>query len=315
MIFYESIREYTMIVTDEKFYQVLLDNLNDGVYFVDRDRRITYWSKGAERITGYQKAEVVGRCCADNLLTHVDEKGSSLCLGGCPLSFAMNDGIARNGEIFLHHRDGHRVPVTVRAFPLRNAQGEVEGAVEIFNDNTNQTLMLERIAQFEKMAYLDTLTGVANRRFTEMTLHSRLDERHRYGWAFGILFIDVDHFKNVNDQYGHDVGDQVLAMVAKTLSNSVRSFDFVGRWGGEEFLAILANVDAAELHTFADRIRALVEQSHLAVGTGGQQVRVTVSIGGTITRSDDSLAALIKRADEFMYASKRAGRNCVTMGE
>lgn len=315
MIFYESIREYTMIVTDEKFYQVLLDNLNDGVYFVDRDRRITYWSKGAERITGYQKAEVVGRCCADNLLTHVDEKGSSLCLGGCPLSFAMNDGIARNGEIFLHHRDGHRVPVTVRAFPLRNAQGEVEGAVEIFNDNTNQTLMLERIAQFEKMAYLDTLTGVANRRFTEMTLHSRLDERHRYGWAFGILFIDVDHFKNVNDQYGHDVGDQVLAMVAKTLSNSVRSFDFVGRWGGEEFLAILANVDAAELHTFADRIRALVEQSHLAVGTGGQQVRVTVSIGGTITRSDDSLATLIKRADEFMYASKRAGRNCVTMGE
>jgi len=304
-----------MIVTDEKFYQVLLDNLNDGVYFVDRDRRITYWSKGAERITGYQKAEVVGRCCADNLLTHVDEKGSSLCLGGCPLSFAMNDGIARNGEIFLHHRDGHRVPVTVRAFPLRNAQGVVEGAVEIFNDNTNQTLMLERIAQFEKMAYLDMLTGVANRRFTEMTLHSRLDERHRYGWAFGILFIDVDHFKNVNDQYGHAVGDQVLAMVAKTLSNSVRSFDFVGRWGGEEFLAILANVDAAELHTFANRILALVEQSHLAVGTGGQQVRVTVSIGGTITRSDDSLAALIKRADEFMYASKRAGRNCVTMDE
>ena len=123
--------------------------------------------------------------------------------------------------------------------------------------------MLERIAQFEKMAYLDTLTGVANRRFTEMTLHSRLDERQRYGWSFGVLFIDVDHFKNVNDQYGHEVGDQVLAMVAKTLSNSVRSFDFVGRWGGEEFLAILANVDAAELHAFANRIRALVEQSHL----------------------------------------------------
>ena len=80
-----------MIVTDEKFYQQLLDNLNGGVYFVDRDRRITYWSKGAERITGYKRAEVVGRCCADNLLTHVDEKGNSLCLGGCPLSFAMDD--------------------------------------------------------------------------------------------------------------------------------------------------------------------------------------------------------------------------------
>ncbi len=175
--------------------------------------------------------------------------------------------------------------------------------------------MLERIAQLEKMAYLDTLTGVANRRFTEMTLHSRLDERHRYGWSFGVMFIDVDHFKNVNDQHGHAVGDQVLAMVAKTLSNSVRSFDFVGRWGGEEFLAILANVDAAELHTFANRIRALVEQSHLAVGSGDQQVRVTVSIGATITRPDDSLTTLVRRSDEFMYASKKAGRNCVTLGE
>ena len=267
-----------MIKTDDRFCRELLDNLNDGVYLVDRDRRITDWSKGAERITGYKKDEVVGRRCADNLLMHVDEKGCSLCQGKCPLSFAMDDGIARNGEIFLHHREGHRVPVTVRAFPLRNAQGEVEGAVEIFNDNTYRAIMLERIEQCEKMAYIDMLTAVANRRFTEMTMQSRLDEWERYGWSFGILFIDVDHFKGVNDQHGHAIGDQVLAMVAKTLSNSVRSFDFVGRWGGEEFLAMLANVDAAQLHAFASRIRALVEQSHLAVGTAGEQVRVTVSI-------------------------------------
>lgn len=304
-----------MIVTDEKFYRELIDNLNDGVYFVDRDRRITYWSKGAERITGYKSAEVVRQCCSDNLLAHVDEKGNSLCHGSCPLSFAMEDGIARNGEFFLRHKEGHRIPVTVRTFPLRNAMGEVEGAVEIFNDNTLQSIMLERIVQFEKMAYLDMLTGVANRRFTEMTLHSRIDERQRYGWSFGVLFIDVDHFKDVNDKHGHDVGDQVLSMVAKTLSSGVRSFDFIGRWGGEEFLLILANVSAAELHAFANRVRALVEQSHLALGTGDQQVRVTVSIGATITRPDDTLATLVKRADEFMYASKKAGRNCVTADE
>src|SRR5512138_899186 len=97
---------------DEKnFYKDIIDNLYDGVYFVDRDRRITFWNKGAERITGYSSDRVIGRCCRDNILAHVAEEGTKLCSDLCPLQHAMADGNARESEAFLHHADGHRVPV------------------------------------------------------------------------------------------------------------------------------------------------------------------------------------------------------------
>jgi PAS domain-containing protein len=90
------------------FYETLLDNLYDGVYFVDRERRITFWNKAAERITGFAKREVLGKRCADNLLRHVDHRGNSLCEGACPLSHTLGDGLFRSDTVFLHHQDGHR---------------------------------------------------------------------------------------------------------------------------------------------------------------------------------------------------------------
>ena len=99
---------------------------------------------------------------------------------------------------------------------------------------------IERLAELERIAYIDSLTGLPNRRYAEITLHARMDELQRYGWLFGVIFIDIDNFKSVNDRYGHQCGDEVLKTVAKTLQNSVRSFDVISRWGGEEYLAVIA---------------------------------------------------------------------------
>src|SRR5512138_459514 len=96
------------------YFKVLLDNLYDGVYFVDRDRRITFWNKGAERLTGFSKQEADGRSCHDNFLTHIDENGRHLCLSGCPLAETIQDGRQRECDLFLHHKDGHRLPVSIR---------------------------------------------------------------------------------------------------------------------------------------------------------------------------------------------------------
>jgi diguanylate cyclase (GGDEF)-like protein len=162
---------------------------------------------------------------------------------------------------------------------------------------------------FEKLAYLDPLTGTANRRYAEITLHARYEEFQRYGWPFGVIFIDIDGFKCINDECGHAAGDEVLRMVAKTLMNSARSFDVVARWGGDEFIAVIANVENEQLIATANRFRTLVEQSSRALGPVQQ---VTISVGATLARSDDTEAMVLERADRFMYESKAAGKNRVT---
>src|SRR5664280_2072141 len=113
---------------DLAFYRDLVDNMSDGVYFVDRTRTITYWSRGAERLTGYHASEVVGRRCRDGILNHVDECGTELCGAGCPLKATIRDGRCRDAHVFMHHADGHRQPVWVRAAPLRDPAGEISGA-------------------------------------------------------------------------------------------------------------------------------------------------------------------------------------------
>jgi diguanylate cyclase (GGDEF)-like protein/PAS domain S-box-containing protein len=291
------------------FFKALLDNFYDGVYFVDPDRRITYWNRGAERISGFTRSEVIGSHCCDELLIHVNAEGVLLCGGLCPTSATLADGEVRDADVFMHHKEGHRVPVRVRVAPVHDAHQSIIGAVEVFTDNTAGMAALQRIKE-QEMAYVDPLTGVANRAFTEITLRAKLDEMDRYGWPFGVLFVDIDHFKEVNDRHGHDVGDLALRSVAKTLAGNARSFDLVGRWGGEEFLVALVNVDADRITALGERFRALIGSSRVAAANGN--IRITVSIGATLATRGDRVDTLVRRADELMYESKKAGRNRVT---
>jgi diguanylate cyclase (GGDEF)-like protein/PAS domain S-box-containing protein len=292
------------------FYRELLEHLTDGIYFTDRERRIGYWNKGAEKLTGYTREEVIGKRCMDNILVHVDAAGRELCKNGCPLSETLQDGQAREAAIFLHHKDGQRIPVQVRVAPMRDETGAIVGAVEVFHDNTSNLQLNQRLAQLEQLAMLDTLTGMANRRYLESVIRSRLEELRRNQWPFGVLFIDIDNFKKVNDTYGHAVGDQVLQMTGRTLEASSRYFDVIGRWGGEEFVGVISNVEERELGDVAERMRMLVEHSMLSAP---EYLFVTVSIGGAQAVPDDTVESLLRRADEKLYQAKSTGKNRVCL--
>lgn len=297
---------------DKNSYSRILDDLHEGLYLVDRDRVIQYWNKAAERISGFKADEVVGKSCSENILTHVDGEGCSLCLGECPLAMSIADGDARETEVFLHHKDGHRVPVSVRVSPLKDPEGEIIGGVELFSDISSEKAIELRIKELEGMALLDNLTRLANRNYLEKELTIRFEEHKRMGIPFGVLFMDIDHFKKFNDTYGHDVGDLVLKFVASTLVKNLRPFDVVGRWGGEEFIGIMRNVTGQTLEQLGDRLRVLVDDSYLM--RQDDKLKVTLSIGATVTRNDDTVDSLIKRADTLLYKSKTAGRNRLTLG-
>ena len=189
--------------------------------------------------------------------------------------------------------------------------GAVVGAVEVFTDQTERMEAIRRVEELTEIVFLDPLTGIGNRRYAEVVLEEKMAELTRYGFRFGVLFVDVDRFKEVNDAHGHDTGDAVLKMVATTLARSARSLDFVGRWGGEEFVVLLANVTDFNLPLVADRARRLVEHSELPLADGA--LKVTVSIGATLVRKGEEIADILKRADVLMYEAKSAGRNRVVV--
>jgi diguanylate cyclase (GGDEF)-like protein/PAS domain S-box-containing protein len=304
---------FPISMSDESnnLFKRVLDNLLDGVYFADRERRITYWNAAAEQLTGYTAEEVMGRRCADNLLMHVDDAGCLLCEGDCPLSRTITDGCSHRADVYLHHKSGHRVPVEVRVCPIQGPNGQVVGAVEIFNDNSRQRAMRERAAELAKWAFLDPASQVANRRYLENELSRQLAQYSQCGIPFGILLADLDEFKKINDNYGHIAGDAALVAVAKTIAGCLRTSDAVGRWGGDEFLAVLPSVSQEVLATAAERCRNLVARSTIPVADS--RVRVTVSIGAAMVAPGDSLESVVSRADRHLYASKQFGRNRVSV--
>ena len=297
---------------DLSFHERLLDSLHDGVYFVDRERKILYWNKGAELLTGYSAGEVVGRSCFDNILMHVTSGGCSLCLHGCPLGKTIEDGQRRESEIFLRHKLGHRVPVSVRAAPITDNQGKIIGAVEVFSDISAKKHIERRVGELEDLVFLDPLTEVPNRRYIELKVKQALQEVEHFGRKIGLLMVDVDHFKQVNDEHGHHAGDQVLKTMCRTLLHNLRSGNVLGRWGGEEFLVILAGTTLDGLRATAERYRMLITETAIPLPTG--QLRITVSMGATLMLRDDTAQSVIKRADELMYKSKTDGRNRITLG-
>lgn len=291
---------------DDAFHKNLLDNLFDGVYYVDRTRRITYWNRAAERVSGYAAADVVGKRCPENVLRHVDDAGCELCRSRCPLVAAMTTGLPVEREVFLHHRDGHRVPVHVRTSPITDDGGTVVGAVEIFNEDVALRRARDEIDDLRKASHVDVLTGLRNRRALQLSLGSRLRDVLASGRPLGVLFVDLDDFKTINDRHGHQLGDVALRVVGATLAYSVRPSDVLGRWGGDEFLVLAQVEDRRALEALGERVRALVSSSSVAVASG-VELRMTVSVGGTLADAKDTPSSLVARADAAMYAAKRSG--------
>lgn len=292
------------------FYRAIVESLYDAVYVVDRERRIVFWNRGAEQLTGHAACDVIGHRCADGVLNHVDADGRCLCSADvCPAEATMREDAPREAQVFLLHHEGHRVPVVTRIAPIHAEDGSVVGAVEVFADDSQRAAMAEQNRQLAAAALMDPLTGVGNRRFGELRLKGLFSELERYAWPLALAFVDIDRFKSINDTYGHKIGDAVLSAVAKTMVGCLRASDLVVRWGGEEFVLVLRNVEGEVLEAVLEKVRRMVAET--AVSAPGGPLRVTVSIGGTAARAGDMPDTLVARADALMYRSKREGRDRV----
>jgi diguanylate cyclase (GGDEF)-like protein/PAS domain S-box-containing protein len=296
----------------DAIHKELLENLYDGICFINSERKVTFWNTGAERITGRPAKQVLGILMGSDILQHIDEAGFALNGMNCPLVATATDASPREMEIYIRHAEGYPIPVLVKTFPIFSKTGRLVGAAELFSDNPVLTRAKRRAESLEQTLAYDPLTLVGNRKHLEHRLRGALLEFQYSNIPFGILFIDIDNFKAFNDEYGHIIGDKVLHVVANTLRHNLRDTDTAGRWGGEEFLAIVFDVEEEEIKTLAEKLRLLVKQT--IIPAKGRIPSITISVGGTIVQPNDTLESLIHRADKLMYKSKAGGKNRVTTG-
>jgi len=167
-------------------------------------------------------------------------------------------------------------------------------------------------AELERAAHMDYLTGICNRRAIEDLARRAIAAARRHGMPMAIAIVDVDHFKRINDQHGHECGDQALVEAVRRLRESLRAEDLVGRLGGEEFVAVMPNTDGVAALAAAERVRAAFAETPMKIG--GHEIAVTITAGvAVLTAEDQQFSHLLRRADRAMYAGKNAGRNQVML--
>lgn len=219
------------------------------------------------------------------------------------------------GLFFLVNHSHHPFTACLNGLQLSEAHAllSTQGGARLPDAESDPIAYLQALVDgLCNMSLRDPLTGIANRRDLMAALEGELDRVARSGDAALLLMVDVDHFKNVNDQHGHNIGDQALQHVAKLLQQCVRPMDTLARYGGEEFAIVLPACQPAYGKSVADRIRQTVEHSPVVLAPD-QHLQLTVSIGGAYAlqwiRSTNEL--WIERADQQLYYAKNQGRNCV----
>lgn len=284
-------------------FESIVGNLRDGLYFTDRDRKILYWNKAAEQITGFTSAEVVGKSCMDNVLCHIDAHGMSLCKGMCPLAATILDGQAREADVFLHHKDGHRVPVSVRTNPLRNPQGKIIGAIELFSTATKDEFLWEKLEELQQLALIDPVSRLPNRKYLEQQLNSQAAQLERFQLPYGVASFRIENSTDFIQKHGEARFLRLIQIVSNTFRHSLRPYDTAGRIDTDEFLGIFPNVDTFALHTICRRLTH--ECIHSTIREeDGSQVGFHFFLRACMALPQENVGAMLLRLDQSLLTLK-----------
>jgi PAS domain S-box-containing protein len=284
-------------------YRSVLESLPTGIYLVDTSRRITLWNDSAEKLTGYLRQEMIGRGCYDDLMLHCDGSTAAQCDVSCPLLQTMHDGQPRELDVFMRHKDGQRIPVRVRAVPIRDEHGVIVGAAECMDERP-----VFPIADIHPWRFGATLSmdaaAIPNHQAILARLLAGLEDFAAGHIPFGVLSIAIDGLDRLRHRDGHQAVNAVLHVTARTLSRNLGPNGMIGsgsRRFNDRFTAIVENSTAEALQKTAGLLKRLVSLE--AIPWWGDRISVTLSMGGTMVRDGDTPESLLERADEALDAS------------
>lgn len=292
--------ENRMLRRDTRYFQDFLENTSDYIYIKDKNHRFLFLSQAFARLTNHKHwRELIGKTDYDIFPKDTAE-----------LYFKEQRRVIEEGKELIdieepyYDPDGKLCWVSTNKKPIFNAQGEIKGLIGISRDITVRKKLEEEL---KKKAYFDTLTGLVSREmfFVQASQVLRLSKRNNQSSI--IIFIDIDDFKSINDNYGHSAGDYVLVAVADRLQNSFRETDIICRFGGDEFVAILPSATHNNLAYLAKKI---IDNISNPIYFDGKKLTISCSMGiACFPRHGDNIQELTDRADCAMYEAKRKGKN------
>jgi diguanylate cyclase (GGDEF)-like protein/PAS domain S-box-containing protein len=303
----EALRE------SERFLNTIFDSINDPFSILDRNYRIVRANEAYAQMRGRHAADMIGRRCYELL-----ENRGDVCVG-CVVkkTFDSSDPCAKDKRLISP--DGGDIWVEIFTYPILDDEGAVSHVIEYTRDITDRMKAEEEkrrlIGKLEYLSNTDMLTGLLNRRALMDKLAYEAGRARRYASELSLILCDIDFFKQINDAYGHAVGDRVLRAVAGILRGSLREADIVGRYGGDEFMLVLPQTSFKGAEDFAERVRAAVGSAEVRIGAG-KSVSISLSLGVASverSRNDFNVNALVRDADKALYTAKRTGRNKVSV--
>ncbi len=282
--------------------EATLNSIGDAVLSTDIDGNVAYLNLAAETMTGWSRQSAVGRPF-DEVLHIVDRKTRQIARNPMSLAIELDRTVKLSANCVLVRRGGQEIEIEDSASPVHDRDGRVIGAVIVFRD---VGAALETSRQMSHLAQHDALTGLPNRLLLNDRLTATIALAHRRRRSLAVLFVDIDGFKTVNDALGHVAADHVLRSIATRLAGALRQSDAVSRYGGDEFVVVLSEIeDAYAASLVATKVLQAVAWAHQI---DGRDVRVTASVGVSVYPDHGHDAAtLIACADAAMYDAKRAG--------
>lgn len=293
---------------DTLFQHKLVSCMRDGVIFVDTQGNILAWNRAMERMTGLISSSLFQRQWQPSIVELRDEKGEIISDSNCPISKVIRSGDTYLNRVVLQGRSGSRVTVEMQVYPVTGREGLVFGAVAIVHDISSEVTLEEAVEILHTKATQDPLTKVANRAEFDRVHQLFVAEHLTKRVPCSLIICDLDYFKRVNDDYGHQAGDDALMIFASMLKRHRRQGDLVARYGGEEFVMLCANCDANEAVSIAEGIRTELERTPQTLLKGKC---CTSSFGVTEIQVGDTADTMLRRADRALQQAKDSGRNRV----
>ncbi len=290
------------------FQQKLLDNMYDAVIFVDRHMQILFWNRGAERLTGIAGSSVLQRTWSPSLVGMRDDRKGEWGNCECPVDHSLTTGVQSLRRLLVANRNNRPVAVDLHAVPVVSPNGLTIGVAMVLHDASGEASLEERCLHLHEKATKDPLTQVANRSEFDRAYQIFVNAHLEREMACSLIICDIDHFKTINDTYGHQAGDEVLKAFGQLLKSECRTGDLVARYGGEEFVLLCADCTNAAAARRAEQLRrTIAELPHSALN--GRCI--AVSFGVTEIQAGDTPDSMLHRADRALLEAKRLGRNMV----